>query len=83
MSDNVIDITERLADIDCRKWSCADALRKALADIESGKNNPRMIFIAGVETEGDVDVFPYWVSGGDVLQIMGMLAMHARYFESR
>jgi hypothetical protein len=78
MTDNVVNLTERLAMEDCRRWSVADCLRAVLADIEQGRRSPTILYVAMVEPgdEDEPDNYPYRCAGGSALEIAGLLGVH-------
>jgi hypothetical protein len=63
---------------DCRLWTVVDALRSALADVESGKLDAQMVFVAfrtNPNESGLVD-YKFVAAGGNNIELSGLLAQH-------
>jgi hypothetical protein len=64
---------------DGRDWSPADVLRLALAEIDAGRLDPTMLFIAAKlpdDANGNGRLW-YAQAGADKLQAVGLLHQHA------
>lgn len=59
MSAKLVALADRNAN--CKSWSCADALRQALADIESGEIKPKKLVVLYLEDDenGNVQAMQY------------------------
>ncbi|KKK53850.1 hypothetical protein LCGC14_3090650, partial [marine sediment metagenome] len=75
--DEPVNLAEKRAtrDGDCREWTPVDALKTCLREIENGKMNPDILYIA--MTERDVEkneaYYDFIVAGGKKLEIVGLL----------
>lgn len=63
---------------DCRDWKPLDALRELIEDIEAGRRNPSIIYVA---MESDIDAkgeakLGYVCAGGSRTELVGLLARH-------
>lgn len=81
MSDSeVVDLARLRVDKsgDSRDWTPLDALRDVLDDIESGKINPRIIYIAMEcpDADGQHTFFDFQCAGGLKLEYIGLLSRH-------
>lgn len=64
---------------DCREWTVVDALRAALADVESGEVKPDMVYIAFREVDDGVMRFPSICAGITRFELTALLAKHMHY----
>lgn len=64
---------------DCRKWTVVEALRQAVDDVESGRINPKLVYIAFQNPQADGTFYPYIAAGGTNLELQGLLAQHSFY----
>jgi hypothetical protein len=78
MSDNVVDLelVRREKSNDARDWSVVDALKEAIANIESGKWKPTMGIMALVEDVGDGTRLVWNAAGCSRFEMLGILASY-------
>ena len=62
---------------DCKLWTVADALRAALREIEAGRINATMVYVAlYVPSDPDGARYHSFAAGGDTMAITGLVAQH-------
>lgn len=62
---------------DCRDWTVLNALRDAIADVESGAIKADAVYVAFVVRNDDGTTgYPYTAAGLSRLETAGTLAMH-------
>lgn len=67
-----------LAAGDARLWTPLDALKDAIAKVESGDLKPDLIYIAMRESDDKANLasWPATMAGGTAIEITGLLATH-------
>jgi hypothetical protein len=84
MKGNVISLSEKRIEVDCRALGVADCLRTVLKHIEDGTIDPLMVYVA-LETSDseDDDAYPFYQAGGNTLEMAGLLTLHQLSFLRR
>jgi hypothetical protein len=77
-NDNVVDLQQKRAErtepIDTKP---IEILKQAIREIEEGRCNPKMIYIAGYSEVGDNIIdYDWWYAGGNKVELLGMLSRH-------
>lgn len=62
-----------------KNWTVVEALRQALDDVESGRLQPSMVYVAFQTADGDLRGYPFVAAGATALETMGLLAQHLHF----